>query len=167
MTPSDSTQRRFQFSLRRLLVFTGVSGLLLALVSREAAIYRQSTTAARSIVGLSGSVSWNDEMYENVLHDRTLFRITDVHFTNPLLAADEWQLLDELPHTFGLQVEGAVVTDATLKHLVGVEQLDYLVLYNTKVSEDAIAAFQQARPKVTVMIGYPGDADFREFRASE
>lgn len=163
MTPNPGTKRRFQFTLRQLLVFTGLAGLLLAVVSREGVRYRQSTTAPASIGKLGGSVSSNPEIAENIIRDQTLSSITDVHFTNPRLNAEEWRTLSTLPHRFGVHIEAVTFTDDTIAHLVEIERLDYLVLKDTKVAEAAIIDFQRQRPDMTVMIGYPGDADFREY----
>ena len=93
----------------------------------------------------------------------TLTRISDVRFDNPVFDAADWRVLSQLPHRFGLQVSGASFTDSSMSFLVPASRLDYVVLHDTNVGEHAVHEFQRRRPDVTVMIGYPGDATFREY----
>jgi hypothetical protein len=145
------------------VVFTALAGLFIAIISREGTRYHQSAMAADLIRKLGGSVHWNREIHENIIRDQTLSRITDVFFTNPRLDAKKWQSLSQLPLRFGLQIDGPSFTDDTITYLVGIKRLEYVVLSNTKVSEDAILGFQRQRPDVFVMIGYPGEPSFRQY----
>jgi hypothetical protein len=157
--------RRFQFTLRHLLVGTALAGLLLALVARQAIDYHRSTSAADAIAELGGSVSWNPEFAENVIKHQTISRITDVHFTNPRLNADQWQSLAVIPHRFGLQIDGQTFTDDAMSQLVDIPRLAYVTLNNSRVTESGVIAFQRKRPDVTVMFGYPHDPNFNVYPA--
>jgi hypothetical protein len=165
MTEASRPNRRFQFSLRRLLIFTAIAGVLLAIIMHQVSVYRRSTNAAAAIMQLGGSVSWNPELVENLVKDQTISRITDVHFTNPKLDAQQWQTLSRLPLHFGLQIDGQTFANESLLHLVGITHLDYVVLGKTSVDEDGVIEFQRQRPDVIVMFGYPEDSDFKEFPA--
>jgi hypothetical protein len=165
MVATSAQPRRFQFSLKRLLIGTGLAGLLLALASRQAMDYHRSTSSAESIAKLGGSVSWNPEIAENVIKFQTISRITDVRFTNPRLDAVEWQSLSAIPHRFGLQIDGQTFTDDALIHLVGIPRLEYVTLDNTRVTEAGVIEFQRQRPDVTIMFGYPHDSNFNVYPA--
>ena len=167
MTDTSREPRRFQFTLRRLLVVTAVTGCLLALVTQRVVEYRRATSSARVITRLGGSVSWNPELFENLIRDQTISRITDVHFSNPTLDAEQWKALSRIPHHFGLQIDGLTFTADSMRELAGIAHLDYVVLNNTMVDESAVVAFQKQRPDVAVMFGYPGEPHFKEFPASQ
>jgi hypothetical protein len=152
--------------LRKLLLATAVIALLLAVFTHRVVEYRRSIASADAITELGGTVSWNPELLENLIKDQTVARITDVHFTNPQLNAEQWHALAGLPHHFGLQIDGPTFTQASLAALVDATHLDYLVLFNTSLTETDIAEFQLKRADVDVMFGYPGDVNFREFRAT-
>ena len=161
---SSPKRTRFQFKLRSLLIAMVVVGLIGAYVARESVRHRQAQSVAREIAALGGSVSWNQEVFENILHDRALTRITDVHFTNPSFPSHRWLALQRLPQSFGLQVRGAEFDDESLPYLKQIPQLKYVVLKNTTVTDQALAELKKARPELTIMIGYPEDPDFREIR---
>jgi hypothetical protein len=163
----NSTQSRwFQFTLRQLLIGSAVAGLLLALVGRQAIDYRRSSAAAKGIAKLGGSVSWNPEIAENLFRDQTVARITDVHFTNPRLNADQWHSLSAIPHRFGLQIDGQTFTDDSMAQLVGIPLLSCVTLSNTRVTASGVIEFQRKRGDVSVMFGYPHDPDFKTYPAA-
>lgn len=84
-----NNKKRFQFTLGRLLFATTIIALLLALFGKSVMDYRQSVAIAQSIQELGGSVSWNPELHENLLRYRTVFAITDVHFSNTEIGAKQ------------------------------------------------------------------------------
>ncbi len=55
------------------------------------------------------------------------------------------------------------MTEELLGQLCAVSGMWYLVIKNVSVEEAVIAKFQSIRPDVEVMIGYPGDPNYREF----
>jgi hypothetical protein len=158
-----ANKKRFQFTVRRLLFATAIIALLLALFTKSVMDYRQSATIARSIEELGGSVSWNPELHENLLRYRTVAAITDVHFSNTEIGAKQCKALSLIPNRFGLQLDGKPVTEELLGQLSGVSGMWYLVIKNASVDEADIAKFQNIRPDVEVMIGYPGDPNYRAF----
>jgi hypothetical protein len=166
MAATSAQPRRFQFTLKRLLIGTVLAGLFLAFVSRQAIDYHRSTSSAETIAKLGGSVSWNPEIAENIIKFQTISRITDVHFTNPRFGAVEWQSLSAIPHRFGLQINGQTFTDDSLTHLVGIPRLYYVTLDNTQVTESGVFEFQRQRPDVTIMFGYPHDPNFNVYPAA-
>jgi hypothetical protein len=101
--------------------------------------HQQAKRAANLIQDLGGHVSWNPEIIETIIRDGALSRITDVHFTNPAFPNEKWQVLNELPQHFGLQISGPQVTDASLEVLKEVKLLKYLVLSDTSVTDVARA----------------------------
>lgn len=86
-------------------------------------------------------------------------RISDVRFLNPKLDADGWWELSSIPYGFCLQVDGKTFTSETMKDLVSIEHLEYLVLHNTSVTERSVVEFQQRRPDVGVMLDLPGNTE--------
>ncbi|MEZ6103144.1 MAG: hypothetical protein R3E01_29730 [Pirellulaceae bacterium] len=122
---------RFQFTLRKLLPATVAIARLLAVFTHRVLEYRRSIASADAITELGETVSWNPELLENLIKDQTVARITDVHFSNPQLSAEQWYALARLLHLFGLQIDGPTFTQAALAALVDAMHLEYLVLFNT------------------------------------
>ena len=156
-----NSQRRFTFSLRTFLVFVAIAALVLAVVARET--YRHATAAsvAREIVRFGGTVHWNSEVYETILRDMALTRITDVHISNPNFPDEELLQLKKLPQRFGLQVSGPQFTDTSLEYLRDVPNLKYLVVSNTSTTDEGLKALRREMPHLTIMLGYPGDPGYR------
>ena len=158
---SSTFLRRFRFSLRAFLAFVTIAALVLAVVAHEA--YRHATAAsvAREIVNLGGTVHWNPEVYETILRDMALTRITDVHIENPNFPDEGLLELKKLPQRFGLQVRGPQFTDKSLKYLREIPNLKYLVVSNTSTTDKGLSALKRAMPHLTIMHGYPGDPGYR------
>ena len=156
-------KKRFQFTVRRLFFLTSIIALLLALFLKSVMDYRRSASTAKSILELGGSVSWNPELLENLIRYQTFAAITDVHFSNTEFGAKQCEALSLMPNRFGLQLDGQLVTEELLGRLSKISGMWYLVFKNGSVDEADIAKFQDIRPDVEVMIGYPGDPNYREF----
>ena len=162
---------------RRLVMFGAVllcTAICMVLVlklkgplGRELSRHRQAKDAAWTIEGLGGRVHWNPrtEVFETLYYDKTLSRITDVHFINPTFPDSGWLVLKELPQRFGLDVEGGQFTDASLEYLKQVPLLEYLALNNTGVTDEGIAGLQEALPNLSVICGYLGQPGCRHFPA--
>ena len=152
----EPKNRRFQLTLRQLLLATAVVGLLCAFATHQLVQYRHSRSVAWSVAKLGGSVSWRGP------------RISDVRFLDPRLDADGWQELSKIPYGFCLQVDGRTFTSQTMNELVRIKHLEYLVLHNTRVQEQDVIDFQQQRPDVRVTLDVPGKASHshKEFPAN-
>ena len=159
--------KRIQFTIWRMLLMTAIVAVLLAVFSKQTINYRQSIACAAAIAKLGGTVSWNPEILENLVRDQTIARITDVHFRDPKLNAEDWKQLVKLPLRFGLQVVGPSFTAESLNALVGCRNLHYVVFWNESVSDQDVVTFQALRPDVEVMFGYPGDQAYRNFPPRE
>lgn len=168
--PLHDDSRRHARNNMALIILGSIVGILLLLalgvfLNKGGGKHLQAKRAALMIQDLGGHVSWNPELLETIIRDGALSRITDVHFTNPTFSEEKWLVLNELPQHFGLQVKGPQVSDASLEYLKEVELLKYLVLSDTRVTNEGVAALIKSLPGVTVMFDYPGDPNFRQFNS--
>ena len=159
---------QFQFTLRRLLIAIALVGVLLALCVRPTIDYRKASFSAKAISRLGGTVSWDDNVFENLWEVQNPARITDIRFYSTSdFGTDAQAAMSQLPHPFGLHLEGQTFGPDVLPELAEIRNLNYLVFSDTQVKERDVTEFQKARPDVYVMFGYPGDTGFREFPSSD
>ena len=165
-SPPTQGGRKKHLRGRLIAAFVCVALFLMSakLLYREMSRHEQARNAAFSIQALGGRLFWNPktEIIETLVRDKALSRITDVHFTNPSFADENWMVLKQIPQRFGLQVEGLQFTDASLACLKDIELLDYLVLHGTGVTDEGVENLIKALPHITVMYGYPGEPGSRE-----
>lgn len=166
--PHGKRRRRFILPAAGLLCVAVCTFLVLKFqgpLRREVTRHRQAKDAAWAIEGLGGRVHWNpkSEIIETLYYDKALSRITDVHFLNPTFPDSRWLVLKGIPQRFGLDVEGGQFTDSSLEYLKQVPLLEYLAMNNTAVTDEGIAALQEALPHLTVVCGYLGRPGCRQF----
>ena len=125
-------RRRFQYSLRTLLVFTMLvaAGMSWFSVKREQA--RKQREVVKSIQALGGQVLGYD--YE--------FDETGCHLSNPRSLAPAWlrrQLGDDFFSNLGCVVlDGPDVTDSALERLDGLGNPRILEFERTKITDDGL-----------------------------
>ena len=150
-------QKRIQFSLRYLLLGTAVLAFLVVIGMRPTEEYMQSKSMAGTVARLGGNVWWRG------------LRISDVRFQNPILSADEWQELSEMPYEFCLDIGGRTITSNTLDDISVIEPLQNLVLHNTSLKIQDIERLKRQRPDISVVIDVPsgGKHSHKEFPAQQ
>jgi hypothetical protein len=155
-------RRRFQFSIRSLLVLVIVVALPCSWMAAEMKKAREHKEAVEAIYALHGDVC-NIFPY-NLHHEPRVFLwlcgLLGVDFLmevdcpelhGKLVGDDQLECLRSLPEIGYLDISGTVVTDAGLDHLRGLKHLMTLRLSGTKVTEDGIMKLQQALPNCEIV----------------
>ncbi len=128
--------------------------------------YRNSVAAAVSVQRLGGSVSWNPELLENLFRHQTVAVITDVHFSTPNFNVDQCKAIAHIPNQFGLQLHVQSISREAVLEIPNISQIKYLIVKDLLLTDSEIAELQRTRPDITIMVGYPGEDNFREFPAT-
>ena len=66
------------------------------------------------------------------------------------ISDDDLSLFSDFPYVQILNLSGNPLTDEALEHLKDLPSLETLIVCDTRISEDAVAAFRSAHPSVDV-----------------
>ncbi len=148
MTAPKPKLRRFQFSLRTLLLFVTLCAIACSWFAVKMQPYWRQRKAVAEIKKLGGNVYWSSEEETPWLWDDYVFRVdlNGTHITDAGL-----QHLAELSQLSGLNVEGTQVTDVGLEHLEEMSHLDWLRLSGTKVTNEGVKKLQKALPNCEIV----------------
>jgi hypothetical protein len=166
-------RRRFQFSIRSLLVMVVVVALPCSWMTVETQLAKRQTVAVEAIRKLGGQV-WYDYEFaktpaakhawlETALGKDFFFSVVDVDVCNTYKLGGTPASIDpkfvthdisdaSLSHLEGmselrrLRIGGTEVTDVGLIHLAGLTRLGELDLTATKVTDEGVAKLQKALP---------------------
>ena len=137
-------RRRFQFSLRSLMLLVVVVAIPCSWLSVELKAAREQNAAVEAIQKAGGWVECNEGYDPNGLVPVALLdgwqgfyfmNVTDVYFDEAKVGDSELEHLKGLPQLRFLALNGTSVSDAGLKHLKGFTQLESLFLEGTNVSD--------------------------------
>jgi hypothetical protein len=136
-------RRRFQYSLRTLLVFVTLCALAcswLAVKMRRAERQRAAATAVLEKLE-RGGVHWDERASQwprwlrRVLGDDFFNSVVEVDLHETGVSDAELEHLEGLDQLQTLRLYGTNVSDAGLEHLKGLNQLQTLELYDTNVGD--------------------------------
>jgi hypothetical protein len=123
----------------RLLFLTGFLLLLAPLLYNLAAdkSHDRAQAAWARIESLGGHGVWDNDMVV-------------VSLKGTEISDDDLSLFSDFPHVQILDISCNPLTDGALKHLDGLGSLETLILYDTQITDAAIAAFSSANRNVKV-----------------
>ena len=135
-TPTPK-RRRFQYSLRTLLVAVAVGGVLSGRVGSGLREQWRQQQAAREIEKLGGEcwLQGRSLWLPNVLGKYCFQCVLHVNFRGSHITNAGLEHLQGLDQLEVLWLDGTKITDAGLEHLQGLDQLESLHLGGTKVTD--------------------------------
>jgi len=154
--------RRFQFSLRSLLIFTVLCGIMSAGVAKRIERKRRELDAVMAIRKVGGSVRYDyqsdkaaappgPKWLRNMLGENIFSEVDSVDIFGNGASDSDLEHVAALTRLKMLHVWGARVTDAGVKHLKGLTQLQVLFLDGTNVSNAAVDDIQKALPNCEII----------------
>ena len=161
-------RRRFQFSLRTLLVLVVAVASPCSWLAVEMKAARGRHESVQAIWEWKGFVNYDYQVDESRmvcllnakppgppwlrtgLGEDFLTNIVGVGLTNAPIT-DAWlEHLEGMPQLQWLYLDDTGITDGGLKHLVGLTRLQELDLRGTQVTDDGVAKLQQALPNCKI-----------------
>lgn len=135
--PLQPERRRFQFTLRTLLVVVAVGGVLGGWVGSGLREQWRQQAAAGELEKVGGVCWWDGrpQWLEKVLGRYCFQSVISVRFKSTQVTDAGLEHLQGLGQLEVLYLDGTKITDAGLAHLSGLSQLAHLALDNTKVTD--------------------------------
>ena len=172
--PPKPKLRWYQFSLRRLMVFVLICGVVSAWVGWKLEQTRRELMVVARIESLGGSVVMSPPRIGSHWITRHFGTVTQANLSDTQLtdagleslkglpSLDALDLpgtqitdaglehLKHLPHVSALNIGNTQVTDAGLEHLKGLTTLETLKLDDTQVTDEGVRKLQQALPNCEI-----------------
>jgi hypothetical protein len=143
-------RRRFQFSLRSLVILTFLVASLCSWLAVTMQDQRKQKAAAVAIKKAGGTV-WSERTWVGkLLRDDSLVKVTEAHFEGQPTTDAGLTPLEALSQLQTLRLCYTKITDAGLAHLQALSQLQWLGLNGTKVNDQGVKKLQQALPKCKI-----------------
>ena len=163
-----SRRRWYQYSLRTLMTFVTLAGCGFAWLGIKVREAREQQADVDAIRKLGGEVHYDyefdakDDRLPNptipgpawlraILGDDFFRNIHQVVFAATSVTDADLRHLDNLTQLDQLSLIMTPTTDAGLEHLKGLSRLRWLYLYDTKVTDGGVAKLQKALPTCKIM----------------
>jgi hypothetical protein len=168
--PPKRKRRWFQFSLRRLLIFTMLVAVLGGWLGNKIEQKRRQRAAAAAIIKNSGSVSYDD----GIVKDKPGYRqpagavpfgpawlraiLGDNFFSEVdcIYCVTAPESLKEFPQLRSLRLMSWGITDEAVESVKTLKELRDLGLIDTKLSDTAVNELHLALPKCYIMVIHQG-----------
>jgi hypothetical protein len=140
-------RRRFQYSLRSLLLLTLLVSVGMSWFATTAQRTKRERKAAQAIQRLGGRIWW-DVFFRH--QTNFLSEVNYVDFAGEKVTDEALQNLSELKHLLRLNLNNTDVTESQLQYLKGLTQLKWLQLAAPSVRNEAVKELQQALPNCQI-----------------
>jgi hypothetical protein len=143
-----ASRRRFQFSLRTLMIGTAVLAAASGWLGSKIEQKRRQRAAAEVIVKNGGQVSYD---YERIKGEPGYWHnvFSEVDCIYCISATEN---LKEFPHLLSLRLMSWGITDERLESVKSLKELRYLALIETKVSDAGVNELHLALPKCYIIV---------------
>lgn len=145
-------RRRFQFSIRSLLLLMLLTSLVLSWVAVKRQETKRQQAVAEVISKLGGTVLW-DVWDGSESHPTRIFsEVNCVDFRSGTHVADAaLERLKEFPALTELGFTGSDISDAQLEYLEKLPRLREVIITSTKVTPAGVERLQQALPHCRII----------------
>jgi hypothetical protein len=140
-------RRRFQYSLRSLLLLTLLLSIGMSWIATAMQRAKRQREVARAIEKLGGRVWWDFAFRHET---GFLSEVTYVDFVGEHVTDEALQSLNELPHLARLNLNNSDITDTQLRYVKGLTRLRWLELLAPRVTDEAAKDVQQALPNCQI-----------------
>ena len=140
-------RRRFQYSLRSLLLLTLLVSIGMSWVATMMQRVKRQREVARAIEKLGGRVWWDVALRQEA---GFLSEVTYVDMNGEQVRDEALQNLSKLPRLARLNLNNSDITDSQLRYLKGLAQLRLLELEAPRVTDEAVKELQQALPNCQI-----------------
>lgn len=143
MPTSKPERRRYQFSLRTLLLATVVLAILFSLWGNEKRWEVREAKAKAEIRKLGGKIIPAEI-------GLVYFSVEEVSLSGVSVTDEDLASLGQLRHPNGIDLSNTNITDAGLEHLKGLTKLKRLDLRKARVTDEGTHNLQKALPNCTI-----------------
>jgi len=161
MNEQQPERRRFQFSLRTLLLAVLVVSLPCSWFAVRMERAKRQREAVDAIEKAWCDITYDDRLSNSaeppvpqwarsLLGDDFFFDVVQVRCIGGNFSDDEAGHLEALTNVTFLELGGTQITDAGLEHLEGLASLDHLTLYSTSVTDTGLEHLEGLASLVTL-----------------
>ncbi|MGO9114084.1 MAG: hypothetical protein ACLP9L_33125 [Thermoguttaceae bacterium] len=140
-------RRRFQYSLRSLLLLTLLVSIGMSWIATTMQRAKRQREVARAIEKLGGRVWWD---FASRHEASFLSEVIYVDFSGEKVEDEALQSLNQLTHLARLNLNNSEITDSQLRHLKGLAQLRWLELEAPRVTDEAVKELRRALPNCQI-----------------